>query len=177
MRNQSRWNRIATEEQWGLLCLCVLAICSWAWAWCVLSAPTDTPLQWLSVADSFFVKGRVQVVHLSLSAGALSGLDLCACATVSGRVLMCHSPVVSTRLFPGVTWYLALTVFLPLFCIAPWTLMGGFHGDFPFRTECPESLTPCILLSCGSLLAVISYWHIVTEEFTVCSFILYIICC
>jgi hypothetical protein len=28
----------------------------------------------------------------------------------------------------------------------------------------------CILLSCGSLLATISYWHIVTEELTVCSF-------
>ena len=92
------------------------ANCSWARACGEPSTPSETPLRAYQSPPASLLKRTVHGLF-SLSAGTLSGLDLCACASV--RVLMCGILLCLEDCFPGVICSWLSRSFCLFFCIAP----------------------------------------------------------
>ena len=116
MPKQSKVKQTALWKALPFLCLCVLANCSWARACGEPSTPSETPLRAYQSPPASLLKRTVHGLF-SLSAGTLSGLDLCACASV--RVLMCGILLCLEDCFPGVICSWLSRSFCLFFCIAP----------------------------------------------------------
>lgn len=130
-----------------IVCL-LLAIYCWAWDLPSRGTPLVTNIfficKFLSIADSFLVRGGGPVHNLLSACGPCVPWTCIPCVNYTSIIHTCVLPVVSGRHpFLGITQPLwLLHIFCLLFYRAPWALTWGggveFDEDLPFKTECSQ---------------------------------------